>query len=229
MKEFIQRNVTFIIISLVTLAVIVGGVSLMTDKSRSSPSSTPLDTSFLITSSTYKTSGLSGGSYLPANPSATINVVEFGDFQCPACAYYTKVIDKILTDLPGQIVYSFRNYPIPGHKYSLIAAYALEAAGIQGKYFEMLDKLYSGQNEWETSDNPQDIFVNYATELGLNTKQFSLDINSQAVKDAVQKDKDTGDLIRLTETPTIYINGEKYVITDDPNGLENTIKSYLSE
>jgi len=189
--------------------------------------STTVNSSILAPTGVYETSGFVDGVYLAASSSATVTLVEFGDYECPACAVYTPFVKQVLTEFPGKVRYVFRNYPLPQHKNGSISSYAVEAAGIQGKYWEMQEKVYATQNDWVKSSDPTSLFVEYAKSLGLNTDQFLSDMGSQKVKDFVQRDTNDGNTVRLNETPTFYINGKKITLSGDPNQLKNLIRTEL--
>ena len=226
MKEFFQTNKVFIIVVLATLAVIVGGIFLM---GGGSPQTNPttVNSSILSPAGVYETSGFADGVYLAASPSATVTLVEFGDYECPACAVYAPFIKQVLTEFPGKVNYVFRNYPLPQHKNGPISSYAVEAAGIQDKYWEMQEKVYATQNDWAKLSDPTGLFVEYAKGLELNMDQFLSDMGSQKVKDIVERDTNDGNTVRLSETPTFYINGKKVTLSGDPNQLKNLIRTEL--
>jgi protein-disulfide isomerase len=230
MRDFFQRNKAFILISLVTVAIVLAGVFLMGGKGGSAGSTTKaIDSSILAPEGVYKTSGFENGSYLPASPSASVTLVEFGDFECPACGVYAPYVKDVLTEFPGKITYVFRSYPLPQHKNAPISSYAVEAAGKQGKYWEMQEKVYASQSEWSPMEDPSGVFLNFAKELGLNIEQFTSDMGSQEVKDIVARDTAAGNVVKISETPTFYINGKKVTLSGDPNQLKNLIQAELSK
>ncbi len=228
MKDFIQRNKVFLIVSLVTIAVIIGGIFLM-GGSENSDSSSTINSSILVPEGVYKTSGFVDGSYLPASSSATVTLVEFGDYQCPACGVYAPYVKDVLTEFAGKVTYVFRNYPLPQHKNGPISSYAVEAAGIQGKYWEMQEKMYSTQSQWSDVSDPTDLFIGYAKELGLDTEKFLTDMGSQKVKDIVSKDTNDGNRVRLSETPTFYINGAKVKLSGSPDQLKDLVRGEIAK
>ena len=196
-------------------------------KNATQTGSTAVSSSILVPTGVYETSGFVDGSYLPASPSATVTLVEFGDYQCPACGVYAPYVKDVLTEFAGKVTYVFRNYPLPQHKNGPISSYAVEAAGIQGKYWEMQEKMYSAQGEWSEVSNPTDLFIGYAKEMGLDAEKFLTDMSSQKVKNIVQRDTNDGNTVRLNETPTFYINGKKVTLSGDPNQLKNLIRTEL--
>lgn len=144
-----------------------------------------------------------------ATDSAKVTIVEFGDYQCPACKAAFPIVKQILNDYSGRVNFVFRHFPLPQHKNGFIASEAVEAAGEQGKYWEMHNLMYENQQEWEESNNPIDIFLKYATKLNLNPDQFKSSITQGKYKQKINDDKGDGVKLGVNSTPTFYINGEK--------------------
>lgn len=142
---------------------------------------------------------------------AKVKIVEFGDYQCPACAAAAPIIKQVLEaykDNP-EVSFVFRNFPLESiHSNARISSEAAEAAGEQGKYFEMYYKLYEKQTEWASDPNPLEKFVGYAQELGLNTDQFRQRVSQQFARDLINTDLADGEALGVNSTPTFFINGE---------------------
>lgn len=148
--------------------------------------------------------------WVKGNASATITLVEYSDFQCPACAYYYPFVKKLEEEFGSDIKIVYRQFPLTTiHANALIAAYASEAAGLQGKFWEMHDKLFENQSQWSLDSEPFTVFLKYAIEIGLDTEQFKTDILSQAVADSVKSDVQSGLDVGLNGTPSFFLNGEK--------------------
>jgi protein-disulfide isomerase len=105
-KDLFKRNKVFILIVLATCFILVGGILLMS-KGSINQSTQKVDSSILTPENTYKTSGLVAGAYLPASSSASVSLVEFGDYECPACGVYAPYVKQILSDNPGKVTYIF--------------------------------------------------------------------------------------------------------------------------
>lgn len=151
-----------------------------------------------------------GGDWVRGNENAQVVVVEFSDFQCPACAAYEPVVDRMMEELGDQVAVVYRHYPLTSiHKNAQLAAQASEAAGRQGKFWEMHDKLFLQQTVWAEVTDPTEIFVEYAAEVGVNTEQFLADLNSDQVKELVAEDVTSGNRLGIQGTPTFYVNGKK--------------------
>lgn len=138
----------------------------------------------------------------------SVTIVEFSDLQCPACRAIQEPLKKLLTKYEGKVKFVYRHFPLTTvHKNALVAAQATEAAHLQNKFWEMHDKLFETQTEWEEESDPGEKFANYAKELGLDVEKFKLDIKSQEARDAVNNDLVAATRYRLTGTPTFFVNG----------------------
>lgn len=154
-----------------------------------------------------------------ANPAVkSITMVEYGDFQCPACKAYHPLVLDVLKAYPKQLKLIFKNYPLTTvHKNAMAGAIAAEAAGRQGKYFQIADMLYDKQAEWAEQDNPQGKFEEFAKEVGLNVEQFKKDQQDKALSDLIDNERNEGIKNGVTGTPSFFINGKKI---ENPANLE---------
>src|SRR3989344_6384126 len=139
-----------------------------------------------------------------ASESAKLTIVEFGDYQCPACALAHPGIKKAVADYPGQVNFVFRHFPLAQHKNAELASQAVEASNLQGKAWLMHDKLYESQPEWEAEVNTLDIFKKYAGEFGMDVEKFANDIAGDQVKQKVRNDLSDGLVLGINSTPTFY-------------------------
>ena len=142
--------------------------------------------------------------------SAKVVVLEYGDFQCPACGAYETIVKQLQTEYAGKILFVFRNFPLYQiHPNAEISAQAAEAAGLQGKYWEMHDLLYKNQAQWSNaarSDIVAKHFDGYAQSIGIDIDKFHTDINSDVVKNKIKKDAQSGNDAKINHTPTFFIN-----------------------
>jgi protein-disulfide isomerase len=149
---------------------------------------------------------------------AKVTLVEFGDFQCPACASYEPLVRKVLADNKDTLQIVFRHFPLTQiHPNALLAAKASEAAGLQGKFWEMHDMIYDRQVDWSGAMNARDIFVIYATNIGLDTKKFGEDLNSKVIEEKIQAEYKEGTRLGVQGTPTFFVNGKKI---ENPQSIE---------
>ncbi len=148
---------------------------------------------------------------LPADK-AQVVLIEYGDFQCPGCGQLHKTTEPLLKEYQDKIAFVFRNFPLPQlHPNARAAASAAEAAGLQGKYWQMNNQLYDHQADWENLSIEQrdDMFASYAKQLGLDVDQFKTDYASDKVSQKINFDQSLGKQNGVNATPTLYLNGKK--------------------
>jgi protein-disulfide isomerase len=147
-----------------------------------------------------------------------VTLVEFGDFQCPACGAYEPIVRQVTADNKDTLKMVFKHFPLMQiHKNALLAAKASEAAAIQGKFWEMHDILYAKQEEWGEALNARDYILTYATTVGLDTTKFTSDLESKAVETKVLAELKEGTHLDIQGTPTFFLNGKK--LNPNPAGL----------
>ena len=157
-------------------------------------------------------------------------LVEYGDFQCPACAAYEPVVQQLRKDYGDKLAFVYRQYPLYSiHPHALAAAYASEAAGLQGKFWDMHDMLFAKQDEWAKANNAMALFENYATELKLDMEKFKTDAQSPAVQGAASYDYAEGEKLGVNSTPTFYLNGEKLQSPGSVEGFKALIDAALKK
>lgn len=204
-------------IGLATIIILVGGILLLSKSDKSSTSSPEkINTELLIEDDSNRI----------GTENAKVTLVEFGDFQCPACGAAHPVVKQILQEHNDKILFVFRNFPLPMHNNALIAAKAAEVAlaiGGQAKYWEMHDMLYENQNQWTDSNNPLDLFLEYAEDLELDIDKFKAEITNNKYNQKINQDRQDGNAVGVIGTPTFFINGQKVNTTD----LKTTIDSKL--
>jgi protein-disulfide isomerase len=139
-----------------------------------------------------------------------VTLLEYGDFQCPACKAYYPVVEQTVTKYNKEITYQFRNFPLTSlHPNAYAASRAAEAASQQGKFWEMYHQLYENQDSWKDSRQVSAVFEQYAKQLGLNVEKFKQDYKSDAVNNAVKADMAAGQNAKADSTPTFVLNGAK--------------------
>lgn len=134
----------------------------------------------------------------------------FSDFQCPACSAYEPWLNQAMVEFKDSVQFVFRDFPLRSiHPNAQIAAQAAEAAGLQGKFWEMHDMLFDKQDEWSGSSDAKTYFLQYAESLGLDKAKFETDLNSDLVKQRVEDDYQSGIKAGIQGTPTFFLNGQK--------------------
>lgn len=182
-----------------TLAIIIGGIFLLNKENTTPISNQKADEALLVKEDSIKIS----------TPSAQVTLVEFADFQCPACSAYHPLVKQLLQEFNGKINFVYRHFPLDQHKTALPASYAAEAALKQNKFWEMYDLLYQKQTEWSDKSNYDEIFTGYAQSLKLNLAQFKKDFADSIIKTKVAQDRNDGLALGVNSTPTFFLNGSK--------------------
>jgi protein-disulfide isomerase len=161
---------------------------------------------------------------------APVTLEEFGDFQCPPCGMISEPLLQIEKDYGPKIRVIFRNFPFPNHQHALEAAYTAEAAGLQGRYWEMHDLLYKEQSNWSNAPDVKQLFVSYAKMLGLEMDRFETDVAGPTVKARVTADQERGRSLGVNATPSIFINNQGVPPKSlNPTALRAAIDEALKE
>jgi len=144
----------------------------------------------------------------PAN--APVTIEEFGDFQCPPCAMLHPVLKTMEKEFGARLRVIFREFPlVPAHEHALSAARAAEAAGLQGKFWQMHDLIYTNQNSWKGAFDVRPIFEEYATRIGLNVDRYRQDLTSETVQYRIFLDGKRARALGVKGTPTVFMNGRE--------------------
>jgi len=143
---------------------------------------------------------------MSGSASAAVTVEEFADFQCGACASIHPVMNEIKSMYGSRIRFIYRNYPLDMHDKAIDAAVAAEAAGLQGKFWDMQNLLFTNQKIWVSSATYKQTFKEYAGKLGLDVAKWENDIIGLPTKTRVDADKNRAKALGISGTPTLYIN-----------------------
>ncbi len=144
-----------------------------------------------------------------------VQVVEFGDFQCPGCGAMYPVIRQVKETYKDKINFSFKHFPLQQiHPNARAAHRAAQAAANQGKFWEMFDQLYQNQKVWEASTSVASIFESYATSLGLNMDKYKVDVASSETNSIINADIAEGEKFKVDSTPTFFIDGKKVELNE---------------
>lgn len=158
--------------------------------------------------------GIEITSHIKGNPDAAVTLIKYSDFQCPACAAAAPVAADIVEMYGEDMSFEYRHFPLISiHPHAVAAGVATEAAGQQGKFYEMHDALFENQSTWSPSANPQVYFMQYAEELGLDMSQFRRQLSSSLLEDKVRDGFREAREKGYTGTPTFELNGERVNLT----------------
>jgi protein-disulfide isomerase len=145
------------------------------------------------------------------DPKAPVTLEEFGDFECPPCGLLHPVLKDMEKEFgPQKLRIVFREFPlVPNHVHALAAARAAEAAGQQGKFWEMHDLIYEHQKDWHEAFDVRPIFDGYAKTIGLDMKQFTEESSSEIVERRIFLDGKRAHSLGVQGTPTVFLNGKE--------------------
>ena len=139
---------------------------------------------------------------------AKINIIKYSDYQCPACKYFVSIEEQLKEEYGEEISITTKHFPLNMHEHAQLASRVAEAARQQGKYQEMHDLIFDGQEQWARG-NAESIFIGYAKSLDMDMEQFRNDMNSADMQRKVMADKREGLSLNVNSTPTYFINGTK--------------------
>jgi len=144
-------------------------------------------------------------------PDAKVTIVEFSDFECPACRAAEPSLRQVLSVYGSDIRFLFKNFPLERvHPYARRGAQAAECAGKQGKFWPYHDMLYDRQDEW-TNPKVDSFLDQYAKEAGLDVAAFDACRADPATNQPIDADKKEGEDRWVTGTPTFFVNGKRFV------------------
>jgi len=159
------------------------------------------------------------------NPQARVKIVEFIDFQCPACAYGVKYLKTFFEQHPNDIYLQVRYFPLTNmHHHAMISALYSECAARQGKFWDLNDLMMPQQSQWAQLISPEPVFKAMAVQVGMNIEQLNACLISDEARKVINDEKSLGQSIGIGSTPTYFINGKMVVGT---KSLEEILKTYF--
>ncbi len=164
--------------------------------------------------------------HIRGDAKALVTIEEFGDFQCPPCEVLASWLPKLEREYAGKIRIVFRNFPLQMHKHALAAALVAEAAGLQGKFWEMHDTLYRNRATWAEAADVTSLFEGYAGQIGLDVARFKADSASEPVKARITADQERGIALGVSSTPRLFLNNRA---VPPPSLNEATLRSAIEE
>jgi protein-disulfide isomerase len=169
---------------------------------------------------------LSNSGQSSSSNSASLTLVEFGDFQCPACRAYEPAAKEVRKQFKDKVNFVFKHFPLKSaHPNAMVAAVAAEAAGIQGKFWEFHDLLYENQSDWAVLPNPTTKFEEYALSLDLDIDKFTQDLKDKKLEKEINAQLEEGIKAGVGGTPTFFLNG----VLIQPNQNFNSFKQIIDK
>ena len=155
---------------------------------------------------------------------APLALLEYGDYECPACGKAHPVVKAIQEELGDQVSFAFRNFPLTNiHPHAMHAAEAAEAAGAQGKFWEMHDLLFENQAALDDQS-----LLSYADYLELDLNRFINDLDSDVYGERVRHDFKAGIRAGVNGTPTFFINGDRFEGLHDYESLMAALTEHVA-
>jgi len=204
-------------------------------------SNPPIDVSGIDHNSIVAASSQNGniGDHVNGSDAKKILFVEYGDYQCPSCAGAYENVKTLSNEYSETVTFVFRNFPLTSiHPNARAAAATAEAAGLQGKFWQMHDMLYEKQNDWNNLGTSQrtSVFNGYAASLGLDLDKFKTDISSRNVNQKISFDLALGKSAQVAATPTFFLNGKKLdeatssgIVQGDLNAIKKQLDAQIAE
>lgn len=212
-----KSSLAFVIIAAVLVAAVVAGVFLFKAR-RAKPG--------LQIASTTKLGAQPP--HVRGEPGAPVTLEEFGDFECMPCFILWPALRNLEKDFGERLAVIFRQNPMPQHTKAPEGARAAEAAGLQGKFWEMHDLLFLERAKWTKGDDPRREFLEFARQLQLDVERFNKDIGGDEVAKRVAADRERAAALGLDRTPVVFINGRQVQLQGDvEKGLRDDIEAAL--
>ncbi len=176
--------------------------------------------------SSHLKNAVSSNDHIQGDRNAPIELVEYGDYQCPYCGQAYPIIKAIQQKLKGDLKFVFRNFPLTDvHPDAFDAALAAEAAALQNKFWQMHDTIYENQDSLDSES-----LISYTKEIGLDVQRFKDDMKNNSLSAKIENDFEGGVRSGVNGTPSFYINGAKYEgAWDDERAFLQDLKSLLKK
>lgn len=201
-----KRYLPFVIVAAVALTIISSATLLYRAKRKPA---------LLMSKNGNAAETSAGDIHASGNPNAPVVLEEFGDFQCPPCAMLSEPINQFEKDYRPTLRVVYHNFPLAVHAHAREAALVAEAAGLQGRFWEMHDLLYREQAIWSKAMDVRTLFNSYAGMLNLDVERFKRDMDSEQTSERVIADQKQGASLGVKNTPTIFLNNREV----DPKSL----------
>ncbi len=215
-KNLLVR-LSYYLIALAVLALLVFGIY---SAVKSSELTVPVPLASVVTNNDWQ----------KGNQEASVTLVEYADFQCPACGQFDPLLAQLISVYGDRVDFVYRNFPLrEKHANAEAAAEAAGAAGLQGKFWEMHNVLYANQTSWQDLADPKVTFQGYAKSLGLDMDKFNADSGSVAVRDRIEADYRSGLAAGIDGTPTFFLQGVKIANPASYNAFAAVIESALAK
>ena len=142
--------------------------------------------------------------------SAPIKILDFSDFQCPACGTAVSILESLMEKYPEKIQLVFKHFPLRMHVWAPVAHQSAECAAQQGKFWEYYKLIYRNQLAWSALSDPMSSYATYANEVGMNMDAFSQCMVDVKITERITAEKQEGEALEVKSTPTFFVNGKMF-------------------
>jgi protein-disulfide isomerase len=219
-----MSKITWIIFGVIVVSFV--GLFVWSAMSKTKTDVSELDSSRVIAAS--EQNGDIEDHYL-GNKDAKVVIVEYGDYQCYGCSQLSPRLTAIMENYKDTVAFVYRNFIIDGHQNSRFAIACAEAAGFQGKYWEMHSTIFKQQALWTSASVSEraDIFIGLAKTIGLDIDQFKKDIESPRIAKKIETDLALAKKQDIKGTPSVFVNGK--AVDSDIWGSDSKFKTFLND
>ncbi len=169
---------------------------------------------------------ISSNDWIMGSTTSSVQIVEYSDFECPACAYYFNIVDEFMEkEGSTTVAFVYRHFPLSQHRNAINASMASEAAGRQGKFWEMYREIFKNQRDWASLQDARGTFSVYAKDIGLDMIRFERDVKDSVLRNKILEHYRSGVSSKITYTPTFFINGQKI---NNPKSYEELVSIVAS-
>ncbi len=159
------------------------------------------------------------------SPGARVKIIEYVDFQCPACAYGLKFLKTFFDEHPNDLFVQVRYFPLTNmHHHAMLSALYSECAARQGKFWALDELIVAQQSQWAELINPDPVFQSMAGQVGMNISQLNACLASDEARKVINDEKSVGQTLGIVSTPTYFINNKMVV---GPKSLQDELKNYF--
>lgn len=198
MQNAIFKQIVFWVGIIIGISLVVAGMIYLVSLQQTPSSNGDLVIDNIITSEDW----------IKGSRDAKVTLIEYSDFQCPACAYFSPVLNQLSEEFGNDLALVYRHFPLPSHKNAKPMAMIAEAAGKQNKFWEMHEIIFTNQNKWSNSSDVTEIGLDYAKQIGLDVERFEKDLNSSELKKEINRIINANSKLGISYTPSFFLNGK---------------------
>lgn len=217
------KQILFWVAIIIGIGLVVAGMIYLVSLQQRRPTTIPTASSVTIENK------INTDDWVKGNRDSKVVLIEYSDFQCPACAYFYPVVNKLADEFGDRIAIVYRHFPLPNHLNAMPMVHVAEAAGRQGKFWEMLGLIFDGQKSWTGLRDVGNIARGYAETLGLDVDRYQKDLDSSELKQKNEAEVQKNRKLGITYTPSFFLNGKLMPNPKSYEEFRNVITQALDE